>query len=291
MDFDASRKALLHPESATSRLLAQIAPSEQALACEAARLAYYRWEESDGERTRLAESLTCAGFASPELFEHPGSDGQGFGACREGDKLAILAFRGTQPDRVGDLLTDADARLKTWRLEPGDENTADIGSVHAGFANTASGLWEAVKHWRNGAAAGHRLVICGHSLGAAIATLLAMPARADALVTIGSPRIGDGRFCAAVTAAVPKVSRFVGCCDVVTTVPPSLGGRFGHVGDETYIDRAGVVRPGLDPDDIRSDRSQARLEYAEKYAFRFGTVLVRDLADHAPANYLRALWP
>jgi hypothetical protein len=46
--------------------------------------------------------------------------------------------------------------------------------------------------------------------------------------------------------------------------------------------------PGFD---VEHDRLVARAEYLETQAWKAGTVLFRDLADHAPINYLRALFP
>jgi len=290
MDYDASRNALFHPELAQSRFLREAPPHDRALACEAARLAYYRWEELAHEKERLREALVAAGFegSTMGLFQHPGTDGQGFAAFDSGSGVALIAFRGTQPDRVGDLLSDANVRLKPWRLGA-DGRDVDAGGVHAGFANTALGLWEDVKEWLAAIQGRRKLIICGHSLGAAIATLLAVPARANLLVTIGSPRVGNKAFVDAVASAVDQVHRYVDCCDVVTSLPPPLG-VFEHVGEQRYIDRRGEPNRTLNDAGIDDDRQEARLEYIRDHAFRFGTVLVRDLADHAPHNYLRALW-
>jgi pimeloyl-ACP methyl ester carboxylesterase len=135
-----------------------------------------------------------------------------------------------------------------------------------------------------------RLIVCGHSLGAAVATLLAAPAGADHLLTIGSPRVGDAAFMAALqnTPGI-AITRIVHCCDVVTELPPALLG-FVHGGELIYIDRDGTRHPGAAPALIDSDRQQARLDYLARYAFRAGTLLARDLADHAPINYVRAFW-
>jgi hypothetical protein len=40
---------------------------------------------------------------------------------------------------------------------------------------------------------------------------------------------------------------------------------------------------------VSADRAAARLHYFTHYTFVSGNVAVRDLADHAPANYIRAL--
>jgi hypothetical protein len=281
--YDPSRTALFQPERADTVFRDGPPPGDEALAAEAARLAYVRVEEGPAETARLAAALALAGFGEPVPFEHPGSDGQGYGTLRA-DGLALLAFRGTQPDRVGDLASDAGFLHTAWDHGP--------GRVHSGFRNTATGLWPAVQRWLDGPASGRRqLLVCGHSLGAAIATLLAVPAGATRLVTIGSPRVGDADFVAGLeSATLLTVTRIVDCCDVVTEVPPAAIG-FEHAGSLVYVDRDGRVSADTSRAFIDDDRAHARQDYLARHAFRFGTVLARELADHAPVNYLRAFWP
>lgn len=284
MPYDASRKALYHPEVRPTLFSAGQPPDKRQLALEAARLAYYRYEEDDEQRRRLTSALALAGFAAPTMFHHAGTDGQGFGASN--GTLALLAFRGTQPDKVGDLISDAQFALHPW--EEGQ------GRVHAGFRLTALGLLPQVLAWRQ-RVPGQRLIVCGHSLGAAIATLLAVRCAASVLVTMGSPRVGDQAFANGVlrhfSEAGRQYERIVNCCDVVTRVPPTEL-QFHHVGQaHTYIDNAGTPRPSPDEDHIEQDRALARGLYLAQHAFRLGTVMVRDLADHAPVNYLRAFFP
>lgn len=281
--YDPSRAALLQPERGDTAFRNGPPASAEALAAEAARLAYVRVEESQAERDRLAAALALAGFDAPALFNDPATDGQGYGALRT-DGLGLLAFRGTQPDRLGDLATDVGFLFRAW--------DHGAGQVHAGFRGTALGLWPEVKAWLDGPARGRQgLMVCGHSLGAAIATLLAGPAQATQLITIGSPRVGDATFAAGITATAGlEVTRIVDCCDVVTEIPPALVG-FEHAGRLTYIDRNGGVAANATTEFINADRLQARIDYLAQHAFRFGTVLTRDLADHAPVNYVRAFWP
>lgn len=288
MPYDATLTALFQPERAASPLLDGPAPQEIALATEAARLAYYRWDERPTERQRLQEALARAGFDGLQCFEHEATDGQGFGALRAADGLVLLAFRGTQVDRRRDLVIDARSWLVGWSLDRGGD-AQRIGRVHAGFAATSLGLWEAVKPWlAQVAPQRRRLLVCGHSLGGAIATLLALPAGADRLVSIGSPRVGDAAFVARLLAQVPDVQRFVDCCDLVARVPPPL--LFRHAGARRYIDRHGLERPGIGSLAVFADRTAARLNYLWHHAWRRGNVPVRMLADHAPHNYRRALW-
>jgi hypothetical protein len=127
-------------------------------------------------------------------------------------------------------------------------------------------------------------------LGAAIATLLAVPASADFLVTLGSPRVGDPDFTEHVSANKRlRVARLVDCCDVVTElVPASLG--FGHIQGLGYIDRYGVIQGDLSPTLIHQDQQKARFDYLARYADNAENMFLRDWADHSPINYVRAFW-
>jgi hypothetical protein len=56
-----------------------------------------------------------------------------------------------------------------------------------------------------------------------------------------------------------------------------------------YIDRHGAVQHAPSPEATSADLAAARVDYLENFAWRAGSVLVRDLADHAPINYVRVL--
>lgn len=283
LDYDPSRLALLHPEHGPTVFALGANASTSALAVEAARLAYLRAEWSATEYQRLVRALALAGFSMPTLLQHPRTNGQGYAALREQDGLALLAFRGTQPDQIGDLVTDAKTMYCDWPYGP--------GQVHEGFCETALGLWSAVRKWLdNRAPHRQRLLICGHSLGAAIATLLALPAQATHAITLGSPRVGNTDFSQHLAQSTCQIVRLVNCCDVVTDLPPPALG-FSHVGQMRYIDRDGKLHDNPTTEQVQSDRIQAHLDYLHTHAFRSGTLLTRSLADHAPINYVRAFWP
>jgi hypothetical protein len=109
------------------------------------------------------------------------------------------------------------------------------------------------------------------------------------LVTIGSPRVGDADFVASL--AHVHSTRFVNCCDLITQLPPDLPPYYVHLGPQTYIERHGMIQPDADDAFVFNDHIKARVAYIVQEGWKVGTVLVRDLADHAPINYVRALFP
>lgn len=283
INYDPTRQSLYHPELRPTVFIKPDRPNPTALAVEAARLAYLRFEDDNAQRDRLNQALAQVGFGSARHFIHEPSNGAGFGSV-DTDGFALLAFRGTQADHVVDLLTDANIVQQPWSLGP--------GNVHAGFARSALGLWPEIEKWlRDAVAPKKTLLICGHSLGAALATLLALPSGAQHLITIGSPRVGDAHFCAALTSADHlNITRIVDCCDGVTQVPPqSLN--YQHAGSTTYIDRSGLVTAHPVQQTMDDDRDKARAAYLARYALIPDNVGIRELADHSPINYVRAFWP
>lgn len=131
------------------------------------------------------------------------------------------------------------------------------------------------------------LVLTGHSLGGALATLAASVLRPDLLVTLGSPRVGDAAFAATLDGI--RIVRLKHCADLVTTVPPTALG-YQHVGERLYIDASGTVQADATDARIRADVVTAEALYLVGPALAAGNVKLRGLADHAPINYLRAFF-
>jgi hypothetical protein len=256
--------------------------SDAALCVELSRLAYC---QSDGNfalnQAKIAAELDKIGFAAAGFFESQGKpQGRGthcFVAVSKDDpKLAVVAFRGTDKDDPTDLADDGNALKIPW--ERG-------GKVHAGFAGALADVSPALETALQGINC--RMLFTGHSLGAALATLLAGVKTPDALYTFGSPLVGDADFVATLTNV--KNFRYVDCCDIVTRIPPA-GLGYAHLGQPYYIaqDRSVTFNPG--DDFIRKDRLEAFLEYPFKYeAWKKENVGVRELADHTPVNYVTAV--
>ena len=280
--YDPTRRALYTPAVSPAPLfVADRTYTDEQIAVEAARLAYLKAEQSEAELVTLAGALALLSFAPPVLFSDSPTGGQAFGAFRAADGLALLAFRGTQPDEATDIQADLSATLTRW--------TERAGRVHKGFAGRWRALRGPIEQWLGTqAAARSRLLLCGHSLGGALATLSASVWTPAQLITIGSPRVGNEEFVQTVDAA--KTKRFVNCCDLVTQVPPELPSLYVHVTHKTYIDRKGAVHDNPEADFVSDDRTRARARYLVEESWKLGNVVVRDMADHAPINYARAVF-
>jgi len=277
--YDASRAALYTPERQETLFERGTLYTPTQWAIEASRLAYYRAEQSASEEERLAAALAQAGFGAPRLFIDAAT--YAFGALHGGDGSALVVFRGTQPDEIRHLATNLQAQQIEWS-ESG-------GRVHAGFAKAVRGVLPKVLDWLAGEGSPRsRLILTGHSLGAALATLAASVLRPEMLITLGSPRVGDAEFVS--TLADLNVVRLVDGCDVVTQLPPALS-FYAHAGAVTYITcLSGECVDDPAPTMIEADRIEGRARYASDHAWKPGAVLLRELADHAPINYARGFF-
>lgn len=355
--YDTSRQALYQPAARAAFFEAWDGETDtrntDLLCAEMSRLAY-------AGRETVASSLDSIGFtlrrwfggeAPEERFRTKGTDG--FIATSATAGLTVLAFRGTESNKPEDILADLFAISG-----PGQAG----GQVHQGFARVYAPVREAIREEL--AKHGGPLAITGHSLGAGLATLAAADhaARRPALVTFGSPRVGDPTFARAL-AGLP-IRRFVDCCDVVTRVPPELFEQphvhqlltdliperlvsdpfakglvsviaFGlstalraagiqphyvHVGEAEYRDHAGTPLATATTRAIEADQRAARAAYPgsptraltelmqqvrtavtapgdgthvrdavrqfSAALFSGDPVPLRDLADHAPINYV-----
>jgi len=106
------------------------------------------------------------------------------------------------------------------------------------------------------------------------------------LYTIGSPRVGDAVFAATLNKV--ECHRYVDCCDIVTRIPLEKMG-FMHCGKPYYINRKRRVEFNPNCLTIGVDRFRAASEYFEKCTWLLGKVPMRELADHAPINYVWAI--
>ncbi|MDL2337484.1 MAG: lipase family protein [Pseudomonadota bacterium] len=283
IEYDPSRSALYTPARRPTVFEPGADYSSLQIAVEAARLAYLnaaQAENSAEDHQALVSALACVGMSAPRLFSDEETGTFGFGCRRASDGMALLSFRGTQPEDIGDIVTNLEINTVAW--------TESSGRVHSGFATAMRSVIPEIQSWLDVDCAGRReLVICGHSLGAALATLAATLWRPDVLVTLGSPRVGNAAFAQSLDNV--KIVRMVDCCDAVTRIPPETPW-YTHVGTEHYINRAGGMVKSPDEEYVSDDCVHAREAYLAQHAWKSGAVLVRDLADHSPINYVRAVW-
>ncbi|MFN3358528.1 MAG: lipase family protein [Pseudomonas sp.] len=144
--------------------------------------------------------------------EKDGTDTQAF--ITHHDEVILIAVRGTASPADG--LRDANAHQIPF---------ADgVGRAHEGFYQAYRALRHFVLRYLDQFHVGQRIIICGHSLGGAIALLLAQGLRRISesnynvlLYTYGAPRAGDSEFTAGAAALIHH--RIVNHNDPVPSVP------------------------------------------------------------------------
>lgn len=276
MHYDCSKNALFHPETQGPLAMDASWPIE-AICAEFSRLAYFRFDRGQPARDVIATAVARIGFGDLGFFDDGREtvdreqlDSQGFAAI-DASGHAIIAFRGTQADSLRDILIDANILPTRWD---------GAGWVHKGFWNGLKAILPQVDAWLAGRTI-DRLTLTGHSLGAALATLLAGLRIEAELVTFGSPRVGNADFAGAFAGR--SVKRYVDTTDIVTSVPPAP---YKHLAGQHYIDPRGTVRITEDTLPL-ADLIRANQDFAP-FALRRDNVLLRNLADHAPINYVGA---
>lgn len=196
-----------------------------------------------------------------------------------GPGFAVLVFRGTEIKQWLDIWADAQFHLTPMRAVP---------EVHSGFQDALDEVWsDVLETFDQQQAAGVPIWYTGYSLGAALATLAAARRPPTALVTFGSPRVGDLDF-ARLLHDLP-IQRFVNCCDVVTQAPPPALG-YWHVGELDFISAAGHVLRSPEPWHVARRRLAGQALYQAKLPWlRPNMVKTRPVADHAIVNYIAGI--
>ena len=183
--------------------------------------------------------------------------------------INVLSFRGTEVTEKSDVLAD---------LKAGKNLEACGGKIHVGFKGEINKLWPTISKVL--ADNPGNLYVTGHSLGAAMATIAAsrMQDRVTALITFGSPRVGDKEFVKSLNVDHYRVQNN---CDDVTKVPFKLMG-FAHHGTHKYMNFHGEFRD-LTPWQQVKDMARSRLKARAKGQKYIGVF------DHMMANYIAKL--
>ncbi|WP_306316533.1 MULTISPECIES: lipase family protein [unclassified Streptomyces] len=183
-------------------------------------------------------------------------------------RTAILCYRGTQPEDIISILTDADVRPETLAVDLGDGEY----EVHAGFYRNMRATRYLILQALERAVRGESidpdekgtrgdgleaLYITGHSLGAAMAALMAVTLvhepryahiarRLRAVYTFGQPMLGGPDLARACESTVDsndtyflrdRLLRYIYDRDVVPALPPRPVGPYAPFGREFHFRR------------------------------------------------------
>lgn len=173
------------------------------------------------------------GFTTVEFYEKDGA--QAYRFMNKTD--LVIACRGTEPTEFNDISAD----LKALPVM-----AETISRVHQGFKAEVDELWPAITEDINRKAnLGKTLWFCGHSLGAAMATIMSSRCLHNEelnnpveLYTFGSPRVGWRGY---VKSLGVVHHRWKNNNDIVTTVPLWIMG-YVHHGTEHYLNAYGNYR-------------------------------------------------
>ena len=171
-----------------------------------------------------------------ESFGSERTDTQGY--FMELPECYVFAFRGTEPRIFKDVITDAMA----WKKVIPYGNDKSPIRVHYGFLRAYKSVRDRVHRIATERLRGDKpLVVVGHSLGGALATLCAVDmqymmeekllrsgSRVVYCFTYGSPRVGNRAFAKSYDNRVPATWRFQGAFDIITHMGPSWLG-YRHV--------------------------------------------------------------
>lgn len=201
-----------------------------AMATWCAKLSMYAYQDEEGFKKTIDRSYLDITF-----FDFGGTQAYALNSKRN----YILVFRGTEPTSWSDIKAD----LKFRKVSSVSTGGVKEGRVHRGFKAALDTVWEGIQaHMKECGTYNKNIIITGHSLGGALATLVA--GRLDdadvVLYTYGAPRVGN--------AAWNKRQKFLhyrfrNNNDIVTRVPPAWLG-YQHNGKLMYFDYQNMYATG-----------------------------------------------
>jgi hypothetical protein len=214
------------------------------------------------------------GLKLVKWIEDTKSDTQGFVAIK--DKSIYIVWRGSSSKK--DFQNDASIDKVSF-IEEGEK-------VHIGFKSS----WEAVKDQTyevldkalkslGGEDKIDNIIVCGHSLGAAVTTLFAYSIytiyKSNKIIscTIGSPRVGNKVFKTNFDKSPIESLRIVNNLDVVTRTP-NIG--YHHINTELRIDDDGKVKKWM-------------IDWQRVGEYFKAVFTGKTAKDHMTSNYISAL--
>jgi triacylglycerol lipase len=154
------------------------------------------------------------------------------------DDDLVIACRGTEPTEFADIAADL-AAIPV-------KSSTGVGKNHLGFKTSVDHIWNDLEELANDYGKTRTIWCTGHSLGAAMATLIAYRLQRtedcpspQALFTYGSPRVGNKKYINGIESTGVLHFRFVNNADIVARVPLWP---FRHFGGMYYMNHYGHLR-------------------------------------------------
>ena len=212
------------------------------------------------------------GFTTVEFYNREGAQAYRF----QNKEDMVIACRGTQPTEFNDIKADLNA-------VPVIAET--VSRVHKGFKAEVDELWPMVLEDINRTVnKDNKLWFCGHSLGAAMTTIMASRCfyeesirDPEEVYTYGSPRVGWPAYWNSLNI---KHHRWVNNNDIVTRVPLWIMG-YRHNGEEHYLNAYGNVRK---PNGWQRFKDRMRGMWM---GLKAGNI--DNFSDHSMVNYINYL--
>jgi triacylglycerol lipase len=192
-----------------------------------ARFSNLAYEKPD-HATKLFKK---AGFDDVVYYGNKGSNAY----VIESENDIVVVCRGTEVTEWNDIKADLSIALTPSRT--------GIGRVHRGFRTYTDKIWEPIKVHMS-SIKNKNIWFTGHSLGAAMATLMARRCVLDismnvpTLFTYGSPRVGNRDYIDEFNGYITH-HRWVNDGDIVTKVP--FAPLYYHCGTMHHISKSGKV--------------------------------------------------
>ncbi|GLC42482.1 hypothetical protein PLESTF_000759200 [Pleodorina starrii] len=245
-----------------------------------------------------------AGMRPAAFVENQATDTQVWLYSEPKERKLVFSFRGTEVTHIKDILTDANLApcgFKPIHAADGKppKEKGNV-SVHRGFMGAydsvrrkLSSLLHAIT-MSAGTSDPWDVLVTGHSLGGALATLSAYELasykehagsiRSVTLYTYGCPRVGNATFAADFNKVLQDAWRVTNRLDVVPSVPPSGSmWKFTHVGNPVRLREDGIFYKGTEnPQNPQDDLDKDISWLASLFSWK-GT------AEHAGEYYQQML--
>ena len=195
-----------------------------------AKIAYYKEKKAASQAKKL-------GFTTTEFYNRDGAQAYRFMNTKD----IVIACRGTEPTEWNDIAAD----LKAIPVM-----AETVSRVHQGFKEEVDELWPMVLEDLQRTVNQEKTIwFCGHSLGAAMATIMASRCHlypdikpVEELYTYGSPKVGWPGY---VRSLAVTHHRWRNNNDIVTKVPLWIMG-YRHHGNLHYITSDSKIgKPGF----------------------------------------------